>query len=163
MIIKKVILLVLLLVAVGYLLLPEPKFPQAPPNTFKSNEPADTESIYRQAYYTNMSRQEIMDYYYRSMGGWGIRLVLPPEDSYTVIRDQARSSYLEEVVHPVREAMYINAFVPTKPAEQIDIGGVHYLNKLTIHYIPSSPTTRLTTLVGTLLVSYWLLKAYKHA
>lgn len=160
--IKKVLALLLLVAAAAYLLMPEPKFPPQPPQTYKSTEPADTESIYRQAYYTNLSRQEIMDYYYAAFGGWGLRLNLPPEDSGTVIRDQTRSSYLEEDIHPFRENLFVNGYVPTKAAEAINIGGVHYLNKVTVHYIPSSPITRLTVLLGTSLVAWWIFKAYKH-
>ncbi len=161
--IKKIIFCAFLILAVWYLLLPDSKFPSPPPNTYKSTEPADTESTLRQAFYTNMSRQELMDYYYAATGNWGIQQVLPPENAFSVIRDQTRSSYLEEIIHPLRESLYINAYVPTKPSEQINIDGIHYLNKVTVHYVPSSPITRLTVLLGAILVGYWLIKAWRHA
>lgn len=161
--IKKFILCLFLVLLVRYLLLSEPPFPAQPLNSYKSIEPADTESVLRQSYYTNLSRPEIMDYYYAAMGNWGIRQVLPPEDAFAVIRDQTRSSYLEEIIHPFRESLYVNAYVPLKPSEQINIARVHYLNKVTIRYVPSSPVTRLTVLMGTILVSYWLVKAWRHA
>ena len=122
-----------------YLALPSPKFPGPPPNSIQSTEPADTESIYRRAYYTNLSRLEIMDYYDKAFRGpVQYRLNLPPEDAYSVIRDQTKSSFLELIVHPRRESLYVNAFVPTKPTEQINIKGVHYLNKVTVRYLSST-------------------------
>ena len=90
------------------------------------------------------------------------RLDLPPEGAYSLIRDQTRSSYLEQIVHPWRESLYINVFVPTKPTEQINIQNVHYLNKVTIHYLPSHPIPRLTVLLLTGIVLMWLAKEYSH-
>ncbi|KKU28442.1 MAG: hypothetical protein UX80_C0002G0073 [Candidatus Amesbacteria bacterium GW2011_GWA2_47_11b] len=156
----KIIIVILLSL---YLLLPAPKFPDSPPGSLQSNEPADTETIYRQAYYTNLTRPEIMDYYDQAFRGpIQYRLNLPPEDSFTVIRDQTKSSFLEQIVHPLRETLYINAFVPTKPTEQINIDGVHYFNKVTIHYLPSHPVSRLTVLALSSLLFLWLIKEYSH-
>jgi hypothetical protein len=154
------VLLVIFLVLGGYLVMPTPAFPEQPPETLRSTEPADTESIYRRSYFTNLSREELMDYYWKQMGGWGLKLILPPEDSFTVIRDQTRSSYLEEIVHPGRDYLYVNAYVPTSPAEQINRNGIHYLNKVTIRYVPSHPVVRLTVLGLTMLLGYLLIKEY---
>lgn len=146
-----------------YLLLPSPKFPDAPSGSIQSNEPGDTESIYRRAYYTNLTRPEIMGYYDSAFRGpIQYRLNLPPEDAYSVIRDQTKSSFLELIVHPLRETLYINAFVPTKPTEQININGVHYLNKVTVRYLPSHPISRLTVLALSSLLFLWLIKEYSH-
>ena len=63
-----------------YLALPSPKFPGPPPNSIQSTEPADTESIYRRAYYTNLSRLEIMDYYDKAFSWPGpISFKSPPK------------------------------------------------------------------------------------
>ncbi len=157
---------ILLSAAIFYLVLPSPAFPPPPPGSFQSDEPADTESPYRRAYYTNLTRPEIMAYYdrsFRSIIPIQYRLNLPPEDAYSVIRDQTRSSFLEEIIHPWRESLYVNAFVPVKPTEQININKVHYLNKVTVHYIPSHPATRLTVLLLAGISLYWLVKEYTHA
>jgi len=99
-----------------YLILPIPDFPPPPPGSLQSLEPADTESIYRKSYFTNMSRPEIMAMYDKSYSSpVQYRMDLPPESAYTVIRDQTRSSYLEEIIHPFRDSLYINVFVPIKP------------------------------------------------
>lgn len=155
-----------LLVFIGiYLVLPSPSFPPPPPGSLQSTDPADTESIYRRAYYTNLSRLEIMDYYDSQFHGLipiQYRLDLPPEDAYPIIRDQTRSSFLEQIVHPGRESLYINAFVPTKPTEQINIKNVHYLNKVTVRYLPSHSIPRITVLALSSLLFLWLVKEYSH-
>lgn len=154
----KIIIAILLSI---YLLLPSPKFPDAPPGSLQSNEPADTESIYRRAYYTNLTRPEIMAYYEAAFGTLPqFRLNHPPEDATSLIRDQTRSSFLEEIVHPLRESFYINGFVPTLPTEQINIHKIHYLNKVTVRYVPSHPVTRLTVLLMLLVVGRRLVAEY---
>lgn len=170
---RKFLRIVSLLTVLGicaYLLLPSPAFPNPPADARQSNEPADTESIYRRAYYTNYSREEIMKYY-RSQFSTSpfshlplpiVRLNYPPEEGYSLIRDQTQTSWLEELVHPWRESLYINGFYPTKPTEQINIGGVHYVNKITIRYVPSHPVTRLTALAFALLCIITLKKEYAH-
>jgi hypothetical protein len=150
------------LIAVTYILLPAPAFPPEPKASLRSNEPGDMESIYRRAYYTNYSRSEILKYYSQAFKIPGIQYLLnyPPEQAYPLIRDQTNSSWLQEVVHPLRESLYINGFYPTKPTEQINIGGVHYINKITVRYVPSHPVTRLTVLLLASICCYWLYKEY---
>lgn len=161
---RKLILVLLSFLTVAlaiYLVLPSPAFPKTPPNTLQSTEPGDMESTYRRAYYTNYSRTEIMNFYRQQFTfPLQIRLNYPPEDAYTFIRDQTKSSWLEELVHPGRESLYVNGFYPTKPTEQINIDGVHYLNKITIHYYPSQPVSRLIVLALTVLGFIWLKKEY---
>lgn len=157
--------LTLMIAAGAYLLLPSPAFPPPPPGSFHSTEPADTETILRQAYYTNLSRAEIMQFYDTQFQGKisiQYRLDLPHEEAYALIRDQTRSSYLEQIIHPWRESLYINVFVPTKPTEQINIQNVHYLNKITVRYLPSHTISRLTVLLMSSLVIVWLTKEYSH-
>ncbi len=160
--------MLLILVTAVYLALPSPAFPPPPPNSLQSDEPADTESVYRRAYYTDYSRSEIMAYYKKQFQSsplgrlplLQIRLNYPPEDAFTYIRDQTQSSWLEELVHPGRESIFINGFYPTKPTEQININGVHYLNKITVHYYPSRAVSRLTVLALTVIAVIWLKKEY---
>lgn len=159
---------VLWLFVAAYLLLPSPDFPTPPPGSLQSQEPADTESVYRRSYFTNLTRQEVMDYYsslFRVSPGVPVPLIQihlnrPPEEAATLIRDQTRSSWLEELVHPGREYLYINGFYPTKPTEQININNVHYENKLTLRMVPSHPVTRLTVLGLAAVCVFYLIKEY---
>jgi hypothetical protein len=146
-----------------YLVLPSPGFPPPPPGSLVSNEPADTETIYRQAYYSNLSRSEVMKYYttvFRSP--LQFTLNHPPEDAGTLIRDQTRSSYLEEIVHPGKEVLYVNGYTPTKPEDKIVRNGLVYSSKIVIHLIPSTIITRLTVLLLTAVVTVLLWREYRH-
>lgn len=151
-----------LLVLIGiYLVLPSPRFPAPPPGSLTSIEPADTESVYRRAYFTNLSRAEILDYYSRVFFVPGqFRLNYPPEEAFSLVRDQTRSSFLEEIVHMGRESLYVNGFEPTLPTEQINRDGIHYRNKVTVRYVPSHPVTRLTVL-GLVCVSCYLVVKFQ--
>lgn len=159
----KITLIIIFIIIGVYLILPAPAFPPPPPGSIQSTEPADTESIYRRAYYSNLSRSEVMAFYQRQFFLFPqIVLNHPPEEAYSLIRDQTRSSWLEQLVHPWRETLYINGFYPVKPTEQININGTRYLNKITLHYFPSHPATRLTVLLLAVAGGYWLLQEYRH-
>lgn len=168
--IAQIILSSIFLVSTLYLLFPGPGFPPPPPSAVVSTEPADTESIYRQAYYSNLSRSEIIDYYknvfrfspFFSLPLPQLRINHPPEEAYTLIRDQTRSSWLEELTHPWRESVYINGFYPTKPTEQITVSGIPYQNKITLHYLPSYPITRITVLLLTSICCYIFYRSLYH-
>lgn len=162
--VKRWALITLLVLASIYLALPSPSFPPPPSGSYISQEPADTESIYRQAFYTNLSRSEIMNYYkshFRTP--FQFDLNHPPEDATTLIRDQTRSSYLEELIHPWKEVLYVNGYVPTKPEDVIVRNGIVFSAKVTVHYVPSTLVARLTVLSMTALASYFLLKEYLYA
>jgi hypothetical protein len=158
----KLLIAFIFIAAAVYLLVPPPPFPNAPPNSIRSNEPGDTESIYRRAYYTNYTRSEILNYYNQAFKIPGLQYLLnyPPEQAFTLVRDQTKSSWLQEFVHPMRESLFVNGFYPTKPTEQINIGGVHYISKITVRYIPSNPVTRLTVLLLIFICCYWLYQEY---
>lgn len=159
----KILVTIILVLVVGYLLWPSPKFPVLPPGSIQSQEPGDTESIYRRAYYSNLSRSEVEDFYFQQFSGWGIRQILPPEEAKILVRDLTRSSYLEEIIHPGRESLYVNVFVPTLPKDEINIDKVKYLNKITVRYIPSHSISRLTVLLMTAVTAYLLIKEYALA
>lgn len=153
--------LAVIFLTLSYLLLPAPKFPSPPPGALKSTEPGDLETTYRRSYYTNYSRSQIIDHYSKQFFIPGqILLDLPPEDSFAVIRDQTHTSWLQQLVHPLRESIYINGFYPTKPTEQIYIDNVHYLNKITVRFVPSHPAGRISILVLIILSVYFLKKEY---
>lgn len=157
----KIFLAIIWLFCVAYLLYPDSSFPHDLPNSLKSFEPADTESLNRKAYFTNMTREQIMDFYKRNFVGiLSYRLNYPPEEAQSLIRDQTQSSFLEEIVHFGKQSLYINGFVPTKPTEQININSVHYTTKVTVRYVPSEYIIRLTTLLLLSLVTLSLVRAY---
>jgi len=159
---------VLLLFTIYYLLVPGLSFPPAPPGGLQSDEPSDTESVYRRAYYTNLDRPAVLAYYenyfrpfkFTLLNHLEQRLNYPPEESQTLIRDQTRSSWLEEIYFPLRDSFLINGFYPTLPTEQININSIHFTNKIIVRYVPSHPVTRLTTLTLAVVCGYLLIREY---
>lgn len=157
----KYLFAILFVLAAGYLFYPDSSFPPPLPNSLRSEEPADTETINRQSYFTNMTRDQIMAFYGQNFTGLlTYRLNYPPEEAQTLIRDQTRSSFLEEIVHFGKQSLFINGFVPTKPTEQINHNGVHYTTKVTVRYLPSGYFSRLTVLLLLSLVTFRLFKEY---
>lgn len=154
-----------LLVFIGiYLVWPTPDLPEPPPGSLKSVEPADTETVLRQAFYTDLSRADVIAYYKQAFRApLQIRLNHPPEDAAVVIRDQTRSNYLEELVHPGKEALFINGFVPEKIQDTIVRNGKVYKSKITVHMVPSGISTRLTVLLMLGISAYLLARELKYA
>lgn len=107
------------LLGLVYLLLPSPTTPSIP-NSFKSDEPGDTVQHPDQpAFYTDDSRAEVLAYledqFSLNLMGNKIpayRLNYRPEDSTQYVRELLMSYYLEEIVHPLRESLFVNGWNP---------------------------------------------------
>jgi hypothetical protein len=171
---KKILLIIpvlLSLIFLFYLVLPNPQFPEPPSGVLQSQEPADTETPLRRAYFTNLTREEILSHYQKQLEHSVIfniplptyRLNYPPEEAQTIIRDQTRSTFLEEIVHPFRESIYINGFEPKEAKDAIFIGGRPWRQKIIIKYIPSNVCVRLGVAVTTLVMIYLLSKEWLTA
>lgn len=163
--IKIILYLFLLLFSLGllvYLFLPSPKFPDPPPGSVQSMEEADTESALRRAYFTNYTREQVVAHYKNQFryAPFTLRLNYPPEDAQVLIRDQTRAYYLEELVHPFRESLYINGFIATKPQDDIWYKGIHYEEKITIKYIPSSLYLRVFVSMLALGIIFFMIREY---
>jgi hypothetical protein len=147
-----------------YISLPNPQFPNPVPGAVQSMEPADTETPLRRAYFTDATREEVMKHYLNEFG-WGYRLNYPPEEAGAIIRDQTRSTFLEEIVHPLRESIYVNGYEPASNdnKNQININGVHYRQKIIVRFVPSSLILRLVVWVLTLASTLLLVREYINA
>lgn len=147
------------IILLAYLSLPNPEFPAPPSDALQSDEPGDTETPLRRAYFTNLTRDEVMEHYKNEFNRspfLGIYLPTyslnyPPEEAQTIIRDQTRSTFLEEIVHPFRESVFINGFEPKDPKDAIEIKGRPWRQKIIIRHIPSSIWLRLVLGISTLL------------
>jgi hypothetical protein len=136
------------LIILSYVSLPNYNFPTPPPDSVQSKEPADMEEPLRKAYFTNYTRNEVLSWYkaqfdYSSVGKIKLPTYLlnyPPEESQSIIRDQTRSTFLQEVVHPFRETVFINGYEPATGDDKnrIVIDGTHWRQKIIIKYIPST-------------------------
>jgi len=160
----------------AYLLLPPPLEIPPLPESLKSTEPGDTIQIPDvSAYYTNLSRQEVLDFYQKNFSKsrfLGIplptyRLNHPPEYARQIIRDTQQSSYLEEIVHPLRESLFVNGyewendpFTPpaSRPQYRMVINGREFKCKVTIRPFFSNLRARIIVFIGIVTISFLIIK-----
>lgn len=139
------------IIFIVYLLIPSQGFPKPLPGSIRSFEPADVESSLRRGYYTNLTREEVMTYYVKQVKKSTVfsiyfptyRLNYPPEEAQILIRDQTRSTFLEEIVHPFRESVYVNGFEPKEKKDAIHIAGNKWRQKIIVRYVPTNILARL--------------------
>ena len=142
-------------VFIVYLLLPNPRFPEPPMDSLQSNEPADTETPLRRAYFTNATREQVLIHYtsqlkrsrFANIPLPTYKLNYPPEEAQTLIRNQTRSTFLEEIVHPFRESFFVNGFEPKEGKDTILIADKIWRQKITVRLVPSNHITRLIIVV----------------
>jgi len=164
----KILFLSCSLIFLYYLSLPNLEFPVPLPDALQSFEPADTEVASRKSYFTNFNRENVVIYYAETffLVGAGmvnfipIRLNYPPEEAQTIIRDQTRSSYLEELVYPFRESLFINGFNPASPKDAILIENKEWQQKITVKFVSSTPWVRVTLGMVSILLILVLSKLY---
>lgn len=163
--------LALSILVIFYVSLPNFEFPAPIPNSLQSTEPADMESPLRRAYFTDYTRQEVLDWYgaqFNRSSFMNLKLPTylmnyPPEESGSIIRDQTRSTFLQEYVHPFRETMYINGYepAPSDDENRIVINGVHYRQKIIVKFVPTNTLLRLVITILSLVAIPVLVAGYK--
>jgi len=161
-----------------YLLLPPPPaFPDLP-NSLRSTLPGDTVQIPGvSAYFTDLDRQTVISFYEENFSRssfLGIKLPTfrlnhPPERAKQIYVDTMRSYYLEEIIHPFRESVYVNGFewekdVFTAPEKRIKnkllVGDQEFKSKVTLMRKSNNPLITWIIFNLTITLSYFLLKAY---
>ena len=141
------------------------------PNSNKSTLSGDTVQVPNVAgFFSNNYRRVVIPFYinqYVDLYGVKVRplrLNYPPEFAYTAIKDQTQSTYLEELVYPLRDSLFINGLEPFKEgtqekrytsAEPFYVDDI-YQTKVTLRYYPSNVYIRFIVWVG-LLMSIYLL------
>lgn len=170
----KIITAVVLVLLLIYLLLPQPKYPLPLPNSVKSTEEGDTVQVPGvSAYYSQHNRAFVTKYYQEHFAQVpdfplkfpSYRLSHPPQFAHEKIRDELLSSYFEEVVHPLRESLFVNGWEPAvfykdQPGNierySLVATGVRYFSKATLRPFYSSVYARLVNYIG-ILVSGFIL------
>src|SRR3989344_1358789 len=113
-------------------------------------------------YFSNNFREFVVPFYtdnYQDLGHFPfppLRLNHPPEYSWLTIKKHTDSTYLEELVYPLRDSLYINGFEPfyedSSPkfwgATKFEVEGHNWLTKVTIRYYPSNVFVRFLVWVG---------------
>ena len=154
----KLIYALLSVIFILYLAKPNINYPDPPYDSVQSKESGDTEDPLRRAYFTNYSREQTLTHYLDQMKGRKLlflnlpvyKLNYPPEEASALIRDQTRSTFLEEIVHPLRESFFVNGFEPSEKKDEIIIDSTHWELKITTRLVQSSVYARL--LVGIAIV-----------
>jgi hypothetical protein len=154
-----------------YLSFPSPSFPLPPEDALVSMEPADLETSLRRGYFTDLSREEVLRHYQAELSKArpvglplpNYRLNYPPEEAQTLIRDQTRSTFLEEIVHPFRESLFVNGFEPKLDKDTIRVEGKLWRQKITLRYVPSNVGVRVSLGIVSLLFIYLLTKDLYNA
>lgn len=158
---KKLLYLILATVyilGIIYLIKPSPQTPDLS-DSFRSTEPGDTyQHPDQKAFYTDKYRNQALN---ELQSQWSVlnvpfldyRLNYPPEEVSVLVREQLYSSYLEEVVHPLRESLFINgwepknspkySYLPPEDKPTIITEGIPYNSKVTIRPVYSPLWVRL--------------------
>ncbi|MBI2011814.1 hypothetical protein HYS91_03525 [Candidatus Daviesbacteria bacterium] len=173
--ILKITFAVLAYLFLVYLLLPGPEsindFPSLP-NSLKSTEEGDTIQIPNiAAYFSYEYRESVIPYYLASYKKntlfpfYPFRLNHPPEFAYSAIKDQTRSTYLEELFYPFRDSIFINGFEPYykdgtpkfEGATNIVVEDIFFNTKTTLRFYPSTIWARLVVWLGiiTSIILLW--------
>jgi len=168
----KIIYIVFSALFVVYLALPSFPYPNQPSDSLQSNEPGDTEDPLRRAYFTDYDRQQVLNHYtdeftsrepFSTLGLLTYRLNYPPEEAFSFIKDQTRSTFLEEIVHPFRESFFVNGFKPKDPKDAIFISGRVWFEKITVRYIPSNVFVRVAIGIFTTVLLWFIIAQWKIA
>jgi hypothetical protein len=163
---KKILFSLFSLAFLIYLVLPGPRgisdFPSLPDST-KSTLEGDTIQIPNvAAYFSENYRDFVIPFYSNSyqkktiMPFRPLRLNYPPEFAFTAIKDQTQSTYLEELVYPLRDSLFVNGMEPfDKDGNTRWVGagkfrqdGQGFSTKVTLRYYPSAIPVRFIVWLG---------------
>lgn len=163
---KYLIFFVIYVLGFVYLALPSPSYPDLS-DAIRSTEAGDTwQNPDQKGFYTDLSRAEVLSQLQSKFTLKIFGLTIPsfrlnyrPEEAFTLVRDQLNSNYLEEIVYPFRESLFVNGWepkndprfrnLPAKGVPVLAVNGRPYLSKVTLKPVYSSLWARL--LVWTLI------------
>lgn len=147
------------------------------PNSDKSKLAGDTFQIPNIAgYFSNNYRDFVVLFYLANY--WQksflpfppLRLNHPPEYSWTVIKKYTDSTYIEELVYPLRDSLFVNGFEPFYSdgdskywgSSKFEVDGHSWYTKVTIRYYPSKLIVRILVWIGITTSIYFLYKLGKR-
>lgn len=133
------------------------------PSSTKSTLEGDTIQIPNvSAYFSNNFRKFVVPFYVANFQQDAhfpippIRLNHPPEYSWKVIKVNTDSTYLEELIYPLKSSLYVNGFEPFYEdgspkfwgSVKFEEGGQSYFTKTTLRFYPSSLPVRMLVWLG---------------
>lgn len=146
------------------------------PDSDKSNLEGDTIQVPNvSAYFSDNYRDYTVQFYrdnYQSLSHLPfppLGLNHPPEFSWNVIKKHTDSTYLEELVYPLRDSIYVNGLEPFYEDGQpkfwgatvFEIGKNNWDTKTTLRFYPSGFFIRLFVWCGITLSIFWIFKLAK--
>ncbi len=170
---------IIFLLGLIYLIAPSPSYPDLTGGA-RSDEPGDTwQHPDQKGFYTNANRQtvlkDIQSQFVIRLAGFSLpsfRLNYRPEEAQTLVRDQLESYYLEEIIYPFRESIFINGWEPKsspkmagKPAKEIpdiSLHGIAYSAKITLRPVSSPVWARILVWILLFPATYLVYLSYKN-
>lgn len=150
---------------------------KALPSSDKSTLSGDTYQIPNvSAYFSNNYRGFVVPFYIANY--WAktffpfppLRLNHPPEFSWKVIKVNTDSTYLEELVYPLRDSIYVNGFEPFYEdgtqkfwgAAKFFQDNAYFETKATLRFFPSPFIVRILVWLGIISSIFMLYKLGKE-
>lgn len=147
------------------------------PSSFKSQLEGDTVQIPNvSAYFSNNFRELAVPYYLSNYQNNThlpfppLRLNRPPEYSWIAIKKHTDSTYIEELVYPLRDSLYVNGYEPFYSdgtpkfwgSTKFTAGTQDYYTKTTLRFYPSKLIIRILVWLGIVSSIYFLMKLGKE-
>lgn len=144
---------------------------KALPNSDKSTLEGDTIQIPNVAgYFSDNYRKYVLAYYLKDYQQNSrlifppLRLNHPPEFSWNVIKKHTDSTYLEELVYPLRDSLYVNGFEPFYEdgspkfwgSVKLNEGKDLWFTKTTLRFYPSKIVVRVLVWLGIISSIYFI-------
>ena len=176
---SKLLLIFIYLIGLTYLLLPARPLPELD-NAVLSNEEGDTwQNPDQRGYYTNLTRDEVLNQIQNKSKIYFFGFVIPsyrlnyrPEEAQTLVRDQLKSNYLEEIIYPLHSSIFVNGWEPKLAPRRggsetsdlnLAIYGVPYEAKITLRPNNSSVWSRIVIWSAIFPLSYLVLLSFRKS
>lgn len=143
------------------------------PNSDKSKLEGDTIQIPNVAgYFSDNFREFVVPFYLKDFQNLNhflfppLRLNHPPEYSWTAIKKHTDSTYLEELIYPLRSSLYVNGFEPFYSdgipkfwgSVKFEVEGQSWFTKTTLRFYPANLLVRIAVWLGIVVSIFWLYK-----
>lgn len=148
------------------------------PDSVKSTLEGDTIQIPNvSAYFSNNFRESVVPFYSSNyqkqthLPFGPLHLNRPPEYSWIAIKKHTDSTYIEELVYPLRDSLYVNGFEPFYSdgnprfwgSTQFGVEGRNWYTKTTLRFYPSKIIVRILVWFGIISSIYFLYKLERKA
>lgn len=149
---------------------------KALPNSDKSTLEGDTIQIPNvSAYFSNNFREFVVPFYsanYREKSHFPfppLKINRPPEYSWTAIKKHTDSTYLEELVYPLRDSLYVNGYEPFYSdgspkfwgSTKFEVNGHTWFTKTTLRFYPANYLVRIIVWLGIIISICFIYKLGK--